>query len=142
MDIDKGAFGSVHQATKLDGNDKVAIKIPLGIEDKITAVKSVKAGMKEVRIWKQISMCPFVLPLLDQFVLKNECGQPVMVTVTPFIQNGTLHKRIEAKDKLPAMEAWLVAYQLSLAVNYMHGFNIVSAEFVFVLFNLELVCCC
>ena len=58
--------------------------------------------------WKQISRCPFVYPLWDQFVLKNEHDLPVMVTVTPFIKNGTLHKRIEAEGKLPAVEAWHV----------------------------------
>ena len=126
MLIDKGAFGEVHLATASEGNEEVAIKTPYGIDEMDTAIRAVREGMKEVRIWQQISRCPFVLPLLDQFVLKNENNVPVMVTVTPFIKSGTLHNRVEAKGKLPAMEAWLVAYQLSLAVNYMHGFKIVS----------------
>ena len=121
VELGQGTFGIVYKAKSVDGT-LVAIKIP-----KQMTRKAVKDGSNEIQIWKQLGGSPFLLKLLDYYLLREKNARmPVLCTITPFVDGGTLDDYIADMDKnglpdgIPNRLVWssLVAKQLTLGGNY------------------------
>lgn len=114
--LGKGAFGTVYLATSQKDNSQVAIKIPSGIVKMKMAKKAIDDSQLEIGLWKKLSAFPYILSLLDHFVIKHN-EFPVLVTVTPYIEHGTLHNYLfDVHTKgVPNHEAWLISKQLMMA---------------------------
>ena len=117
--LGKGTFGTVYKAKSKVNNAEVAIKFPNGIKDEQTAIDAVDAARLEVALWKKLKGFPYILPLLDQFVIgtDHQPSLPALVTVTPCINGGTLHTLIKSRhpEALPDDEAWIISKQILLA---------------------------
>ena len=127
--IGAGAFGTVYLAKskESENQDRFAIKFPTGIADEETAILALENAQLEIRLWKNFAGFPYILRLLDKYILRNNEEQklPVLVTVTPYIKGGTLRRYIEdlcggdlTQQGVPNHEAWLVSKQLLLTSKF------------------------
>ena len=122
VELGQGTFGTVYKAKAKDGT-MVAIKIP-----KHMTRKAVEDGSNEIQIWNQLFGSPFLLKLLDYYLLRvnKNSRMPVLCTITPFVDGGTLDDYIGEMDKnglpdgIPNRLVWscLVAKMLMLGGNY------------------------
>lgn len=125
--LGEGSYGKVYLGFKKKGKRTVAavaVKV-LEAQDasqKKRFVNFIAKSEREVKVWKKF-VHPFILKLFDNFVLENK-----MMLVTEVIWGGSLEEYIDdQKDgKCSEQETQLVAKQLLLAVNYMHGKQAVS----------------
>lgn len=127
--LGSGAFGIVYKGYD-ETNNPVAIKVPT-VRSGVEAKQALEHVGNEVRNWKKISGSPFILDLLEFFVLARGSGDlPVLCTVSPFINGGTLLEyNIEhSDDGLPHCQAWLASKQLMLAVKHMHIHEVVHRD--------------
>jgi serine/threonine protein kinase len=127
--LGSGAFGIVYKGYD-ENNNPVAVKVP-SVRSRVEAKEALEHAGKEVRNWKKISGSPFILDLLEFFVLAHGNGNfPVLCTVSPCITGGTLMDYMveQGYDGLPHCQAWLASKQLMLAVKHMHIHEVVHRD--------------
>lgn len=142
-ELGDGSFGIVYKAAvKKQGNGEVeyvAIKRPhkvYGKERMALAHQNVTEALSEIEIWRVLSHegSPYILGLLDYFVVKDDRGLPQLLTVSPYMEDGTLEEYIEFKPNgevrlggLPLQESAIFAKQYFLAAAHMNEKQIVSS---------------
>jgi serine/threonine protein kinase len=127
--IGKGSFGTVYLGSlKKDESEKVAIKVCKcrdHDDDDMSekrATTFIDNALTEVAIWSKVQASPFILDLIDCFVIKNNAGNknhpaPSLCIIMPFVPRD-LEEYI-VKDcfnaGLPFKTVCVVAIQLLLA---------------------------
>jgi serine/threonine protein kinase len=140
--IGNGSFGTVYLGSlKPNESEQVAIKVVCKCRDddddmpEKLAAAFIDGALKEVAIWSKVKASPFILDLIDCFVIKNNAGgnkknHPArsLYIITPFVPCDLEQYIVKEyfNAGLPVKTVCVVAIQLLLAGTF---FLLLSTSF-------------
>ena len=117
--LGRGGMGTVYLARDVKHGRQVAIK---ALSPEVIEAIGARHFLKEIRVTAQLQH-PHILPLLDS---GEAAGCPYYVM--PYLREGSLRDLLNEKTRLPIREALTIIGDITGALEYAHGNNVVHCD--------------
>jgi serine/threonine-protein kinase len=125
-EIGRGRYATVFLARDLEHQRAVAVRV---LCPTLVRTPGTQRFLRELARLSRLSH-PHILPLLDSGEATSESAGTanIVYCVTPFIVGESLRDRLRRDGRLPMDEALRIAHEVSDALSYAHGMNVVHGD--------------